>query len=452
MTTQVGSLSLAVLSEVEAAFVQRTPGSRRLHEQSRRLLPGGINRQIAYHQPYPLFAERGEGAWLYDVDGNAYLDALGNFTSLVLGHCHPRIAAAVAEQMVCGTAWAAGSALEHELAALIVERLPSVEQLRFTSSGTEATMMAVRAARAHTGRSLVAKFEGAYHGLHDYAMVSLNTPTNWLAHGAEPRAFAPPGIPDQVRDTVVVLPFNDLDTVTRIVERHCTELAALLVEPVMGVAGVIPPRQGFLKGLRELTADHGILLVFDEVISFRLAYGGAQEAFGITPDLTALGKIIGGGFPVGAVGGREDVMRVFDPSTGPTVLLSGTYHANPVTLRAGIATLRELTPTTVERLNNHGRLLHDGVTEVLRTAARPVRATGIASLFNIHFTDEDVVDYPSSVRADKELLRWLHLALLVEGVMIAARGMGCLSTPMGEGERNFLLEGLERALARLGLR
>ena len=437
--------------KILACYTKRTPASCSAHKRALTLLPGGVNRQIVYHPPYPLFLRHGQGAYVEDLDCNRFLDMLGNYTAMILGHCHPAIVAAAETQLRQGTGWAAASPLEAELAALIAARLPSIEQIRFTSSGTEAAMMAIRAARAHTGRPLIAKFEGAYHGLYDEVMVSVTPPLGDAGDSGRPAACVPFGVPRSVRETVLVLPFNQLDHVEAIVANNAQRLAAVLVEPIMGVAGMISPAPRFLKSLRELTTRHGIVLVFDEVISFRIGFGGAQELFGIRPDLTILGKIIGGGFPVGAVGGSREVMRVFDPDTSPAVMFSGTFHANPVTMAAGIATLTQLTTSAIEQLNGRGEQLRTRIQSVLGKARYPTQVTGLASLFNFHLTSEPITDYRSSARGDKRLMEWLYLALLNEGVIVAPRGMGCLSVPMTSDDINLFGEALARAMLTVGL-
>ena len=430
-----------------ARYRERTPGSKAHHANARELLPGGINRNIVYHAPHPLVIRSGNGAYLTDVDGNRYLDMIGNYTSMILGHCPPGVVEAAEEQLCRGTAWAAVSEAEATLAGMIVERLPSAEQVRFTASGTEATMMAMRAARAHTGRPLIAKFEGGYHGIHDYATVSLFPPLDVAGPAERPTALAPPGIPDEVRDTVLVLPFNAPDAVAAIIEAHAERLAGVILEPIIGAGGIIPPADGFLPFLREITERHGIVLIFDEVISFRVAYGGAQEHYGVTPDLTALGKIIGGGFPTGAVAGLREIMAVFDPSAGPApVTLSGTFHANPVMLAAGIATLEQLTRDAIEDLNRFARRVGDRLRQALATAPVPMRLNQVGSLLNIHVTDEPVVDYRSSARADLATMALLQMALLNEGVFLAPRGMACLSVPMTDADANLLLDAVGAGL------
>lgn len=447
-TERVGASAQAA---IVARYEARSPASRQAHARAGAMLPGGVNRNIVHHGPHPLFVERGEGAYLVDLDGNRYLDLVGNYTAMILGHRHPAVSAAVAAQLERGTAWANPSAAESELASRIADRLPSVERVRFTSSGTEAAMMAIRAARAHTGRPLIAKIEGGYHGLYDDALVSVSPPLDAVGPESAPAAIAPAGIRG---DATLVLPFNRPDDVRALVERHSGQLAALLVEPLLGVAGMIEPESGFLALLRELSDRHGFVLVFDEVISLRVGPGGMQEREGVRPDLTVLGKIVGGGFPIGVVGGAERIMRVFDPNpgAGPAVLLSGTFHANPVTLAAGIATLDALTPEALAELNARGDRLRAGLRETLHRAGLTAQVTGVGSLFNVHFTAEPITSYRAAASGDTQLLQWLALALLNEGVMVAPRGLGCLSTPVTDADVDRFLAAVARALDALKVR
>ncbi len=442
-----------ILDEAKAALLAslraKTDGSRRAHSNAVPLLPGGVNRNIVYQEPYPLFSARAQGSYIEDVDGNRYLDMLGNYTSMILGHNHPLIVRAVREQLDRGTAWAAASVGEADLAQLIVQRIPSIDQIRFTSSGTEATLIAMRAARAFTGRALIARFEGAYHGFHDYAVAAgryNGDPSNAIARQTAL------GIPPAVNDSILVLPFNDIGQVEAAIASHGRDLAGVIVEPVMGVAGVIRPDPGFLPRLREITADNGTVLVFDEVMTLRLGYGGAQELFMVEPDLTTLGKIIGGGFPVGAVGGRRDIMSLFAPSAdGAPVPLSGTFHANPITLAAGIATLTILTREEVTSLNARGSDMVSRLRRLFAASKHPLQVTSVGSLFHIHCNAATISDFRSSARGDRDTVRWIQLALLEQGILMGPRGVGCLATSMDAEQVDEYCEGFAKALESLGL-
>jgi glutamate-1-semialdehyde 2,1-aminomutase len=310
--------------------------------------------------------------------------------------------------------------------------------------------MAIRAARAFTRRPLIAKFEGGYHGLNDYAMVSLAPSLDAAGPADHPHSVAAPGVPAAVADTVVVLPFNNPVAVEALLRERYREIAGVIVEPVMGVAGILAPRAGFLEMLRRVTEELDIVLIFDEVISFRLAYGGAQEYFGVRADLTTLGKIIGGGYPVGAVAGRPEIMQMFDPTRADAVVLSGTFHANPVALAAGIATLNAVTREAIADLNRRAKKLHDGMTRLFQRCRTPLQVHTVGSLFNLHAVAGPVEDYRAAAQGNKDLLKWLQLALLNEGVLLSPRGMGCLSLPMSDGDLDGFVAALERSLSAVG--
>ena len=435
-------------------FLQRTGKSRALHMEAQRLLPGGNSRSVVYFAPYPIYMSRGAGFRIYDVDGNEYLDFLNNYTSLILGHAHSNVMAAVQARLGLGTAFAAPTELESKLADIIHQRIPSIKQLRYANSGSEATLNAIRAARAFTGNSKLAKIEGGYHGSHDSVEISVAPPLHLAGSRKHPRSIPDSGgIPDGVIKDTVIMPFNDGDAAEQLIKEHAKELAAVIVEPVLGSAGVITPRNDYLKILREITEQYDIILIFDEIISFRVAKGGAQEIYNVTPDLTTLGKIIGGGFPVGAFGGREDIMALFSPSRGaPIIPHSGTFNGNPITLVAGIATLKDLTAQVYEDLNTLGNRLRAGLTQVFEEIGVVAQVTGIASLFNIHFTKKELINYRDAAGADKDLIPLLFLDLLNHGIFLAARGMGCLSVPMTNVEIDAFISAVRNSLRKLAER
>lgn len=434
---------------VEQTYLARNRRSAELYARALNVLPGGNSRTTVFFSPYPFYAVRGEGFRVWDADGNVRVDFLNNYTSLILGHAHPKVVAAIAEAAARGASFAAPTEYEIQLAEELCRRVRSVERVRFTNSGTEATMLAIRAARAYTGRPKIAKFEGGYHGSHDYAAVSVSPDPDRAGPAERPRPVPDgPGVPDAVLGTVVVLPYNDLEAVRRILEVEGREIAAVLVEPLMGAGGAIPATVEFLRGLRELTRQYGIVLIFDEVIAFRLAYGGAQAYFGVEADLTTFGKIIGGGLPIGALGGRAEIMDLFDPRRPDRIGHGGTFNANPVAMAAGLATLAELTPAAYEHLNRLGELARRRLRQAFERLGIPAQVTGAGSIFAVHFTAEPVTDYRSARRgAHPQLLCRLHLGLLNEGVIIAPRGMGCISTPMTEAEVELLGQAVENALS-----
>lgn len=430
----------AVVRELET-YRRRTARSAALRETARAVLPGGNNRSSVFFQPYPVYVAEGAGCRVTDLDGNTYLDFGNNYTAAILGHAHPAVVAALTAQTRRGTSFAAPTAAEVMLARLLAERVPSLERVRFTNSGTEATLMACRAARAFTGKPAIAKFEGGYHGSHEHAEVSVAPLLDRAGPPDAPLGVPSiPAIPEGVVRDVLVLPYNNADAAARLIRANRDRLAAVLVEPILGAAKMVPGRPEFLRALREITAECGVLLIFDEVISFRVGPGGAQGLVGIRPDLTTLGKIIGGGLPVGAFGGRADIMALFDPSQGSSrVAHAGTFNGNPMTMEAGIATLRELTPAVYERLGALGHRLRLGVQKAFEEAGLTGCTTGLESLFNLHFAPPPITDYRSAARGDAEVLHAALIMLLNRGIMLVPKGSGCTSTPMGEPEVDAFL-------------
>src|SRR5215468_9840628 len=321
-------------------WLQPDSRSAALWARAQHVMPGGNTRTTVHMAPYPPYAASGAGCWITDVEGDRRLDCLNNYTALIHGHAHPAIVEAASHRLARGTSFPLPTPEEIELAAALAERLPSAEHVRFTNSGSEAVMMAIKGARAHTRRPRIAKFEGAYHGSYDYAEVSLSsTPESWGTLAAPSSTAYSRGTPPAVLDDVVVLPFNHPEHAVARTQQEAGSLAAVVIDPVPNRVGLMPARCDFLEAMREVTRAHGIVLIFDEVISFRVGYHGAQGAFGVVPDMTTLGKIIGGGFPVGAIAGRADAMAVFDPTRGgpPAAPHGGTFNANPVTMAAGLA-------------------------------------------------------------------------------------------------------------------
>lgn len=400
----------ASLPEAEE-YRRRTPRSGQYFREASAYLPGGDSRSTLFYSPYPAVFVRGEGCRLTDLDGNELLDFTGNHSALPLGYGRPQVLAAAERQLALGTAFPGPTEPQLRLARLLHERVRSMELVRFTSSGTEASLNAIRAARGFTGRRRIARAEGSYHGSLDETM------------GPHP-------------DTVV-FPFNRTEEAAALIETHAGELAAVLIEPVQGSAGMLPATAEFLRRLREVTARHGIVLVFDEVVSFRLAWGGAQEHFEIVPDLTVLGKLIGGGFPLGAFGGRAEIMEQFDPSNGrPAIPHPGSLNANPMSLAAGAATLELLTRDEIARINQLGAELRTRLGGTLAETGLEARITGCGSLFAIHPADPG------------HRLR-LFLGLYNEGVLIDPRGVGTISTALGPAELDRFLEAVAPVADRI---
>ena len=390
--------------------------NRDLFEEAQRFFPGGVNSPVRAFRAVggqPFFVASAQGATITDVEGRTYLDYVGSWGPMVVGHAHPRVVAALQKAAERGTSYGAPTPQETELARLVVEALPSIERLRFVSSGTEACMSALRLARGFTGRDAILKFDGCYHGHADSLLVKAGSGA--MTFGVPDSA----GVPADLARHTLTVAFNDLEAVRRVFAEKGSAVAAVIVEPVAGNMGVVPPRPGFLQGLRALTAQHGALLIFDEVITgFRVGWGGAQGLYGVRPDLTCLGKIIGGGLPVGAYGGRRDVLEKVAP-LGP-VYQAGTLSGNPLAMTAGIETLKLCrAPGFYEALETKARRLADGLVDAARDVGVAVRGTRVGSMMTAFFVDCEVVDYATAKTADAARYAAFFQAMLEQRVSLA---------------------------------
>ena len=415
--------------------------SEELFAEALDLLPGGVSSPVRAFKAVggsPLFIDRGEGAYLVDVDGNRYIDYVLSWGPLVLGHAHPRVVGALEDALRKGTSFGAPSPLELELARLVREAMPSIELVRFVSSGTEATMSALRLARAFTGRSKIVKFVGCYHGHADFLLVQAGSGVATLGLPDSPGVT-----PGAVADTLTA-PFNDLDAMEVLFAAH--EIAAVILEPVVGNMGLVLPQPGFVEGLRELTAAHGALLVFDEVMTgFRVHPGGAQALYGVTPDLTTLGKVIGGGLPVGAYGGRREIMELVAPA-GP-VYQAGTLSGNPLAMTAGIETLSTLSePGVWDGLERAGARLEAG----LSSLGDGVQVARAGSMFGLFFSDVPVTSWDTARGADTKRFASFHAAMLERGVYLAPSQFeaGFISTVHSDAEIDATIEAARAALSQ----
>jgi glutamate-1-semialdehyde 2,1-aminomutase len=390
--------------------------SKELYERAVKVIPGGVNSPVRAFRAVggdPVFIQRGEGAYLYDVDGNRYLDCIGSWGPLLLGHAHPDILSAISAQLPHGTTFGAPTELEVQFAEELCEAVPSLQKIRLVSSGTEATMSAIRVARGYTGRDVIVKFEGCYHGHADFLLAKAGSGVATL--GLPECA----GVPASITANTLTLPYNDVQALHTAFKEHGSAIAGVIVEPVVGNMGCVPPTPGFLEALREVTQRHGALLLFDEVMTgFRLAYGGAQERFGIMPDLTMLGKIAGGGLPLGAFGGRADIMDMVAP-VGP-VYQAGTLSGNPVAVAAGLATVQTLKArrhVLYERLDAMGSKLSDALRYAAEEAGVPVVVNQIGSMITVFFTDLPAVSNYAQAKTSntQRFARWFR-TLLEEGV------------------------------------
>jgi len=400
------------------------------YQDAVRYIPGGVNSPVRAFKSVglnPVFIERGNGPKIYDADGNEYIDYVGSWGPLILGHRHPAVLEALAGCLEIGTSFGAPTELETRLARMIVEALPSVEMVRLVSSGTEAAMSALRLARGYTGREKIVKFEGCYHGHADSFLIKAGSGALTLGVPSSP------GVPAAVAADTITAIYNDLESVGEIFRRQGEAVAAVIVEPVAGNMGVVPPAPGFLAGLRRLTEAYGSLLIFDEVITgFRLGYGGAQTFYGITPDLTCLGKIIGGGLPVGAYGGRREIMEKMAP-VGP-VYQAGTLSGNPLAVTAGIATLEALQqPGVYEELERKAALLAAGLDETARSAGVDVCFNRVCSMSCAFFTPEKVADYKSACTSDTNRYARYFKSMLEQGVYLAPSQFEAMFVSLAHG-------------------
>ena len=439
-----------IFRDIEDRFRQKTPKSAEHNARARHRLPGGDTRTATYYQPYPANMVRGRGCRLFDVDGNEYIDMLNNYTSLIHGHAHPRVMEAAGNQLESGSVFGSATEIQYIHAEHLCGRVPSLEQVRYCNSGTEATLFAMRAARAFSGKEMFIKMDGGYHGSHDYIEVNVFPGSGVETDEAGlPVRHVEPGAPKSVLNDMLVAPFNDLDAVESLLEKYHGKVAAVLLEPMLGALGMVPPRPGFLSGLRELTQRHGVLLIFDEVITFRISTGGIQQTDAVTPDLTALGKIIGGGFPIGAFGGRKDIMAVFDPNQPEPVMHSGTFNGTDVIMAAGLATLELYDQDAVDRINTLGEKLRKGITEAFKYAGMTGQTTGRGSLAQIHWRLGEIARALDTVEGfflSGDMSKYLHLELLNRGYYSAPRGMLVISTAMDEDIIDTFLGELAEAL------
>src|SRR5215216_2462537 len=421
--------------------------SEKLFATAQNLIPGGVNSPVRAFRGVggtPLFIRSARGATITDVDGNTYIDYVGSWGPMILGHADEEVVAAVQEVAAGGTSFGAPTELEVQLAQEVVDAVPSIEMVRMVSSGTEATMSAIRLARGVTGRTKLVKFEGCYHGHADSLLVKAGSGVATLGLPDSP------GVPAALAQNTLTLPFNDVPALERVFAEHA-DIAAVIIEPVVGNIGCVPPRAGYLEAVRRLTRDHGALLIFDEVMTgFRVARGGAQERYGITPDITTLGKMIGGGLPVGAYGGSRDIMNNIAPA-GP-VYQAGTLSGNPLSMTAGLVTLRRLRDKSVyDRLEAASRRLCDGLAAAAQEIGITTVTNRVGSMWTSFFTDEPVVDWESANKSDRQRYGKFFHAMLNEGVYLAPSQFeaGFVSLAHTDQIIEKTLEAAKRAIHRL---
>lgn len=390
--------------------------SQELFEESKKIIPGGVSSPVRAFKPYPFFVDKGEGSHIYDVDGNSYIDHCLAYGPLILGHADKTVVSDLTNQLTMGTAYGAPTENEIKLSREVINRIPSAEMVRFTNSGTEATMSAIRVARGFAKRDKIVKFEGAYHGAHDYCLVK----------GGSGAACLPDslGIPVDTTKNTLTVPFNDEEALTELIEKEGENIACIIMEVVMGNIGCVEPKDGYLEFLRKITEENGIVLIFDEVITgFRLATGGAQEYYGVTPDMTTLGKIVGGGLPMGAFCGKKEIMELVAPN-GP-VYQAGTFSGNPISVQAGLSTLKQLNKDFYTSLNKKGEFLRSNIRDIVDELSLEISPVGLGSMFQIYFNPNEVTNYAEAQESDSERFLVYFRQLLKEGVFIPPSQFEC---------------------------
>lgn len=417
--------------------------SASLYERALQILPGGVSRNAALQDPHPLYVERGEGCRITDVEGVTRIDFANNMASLIHGHADPDVVGGVIEQLRRGTAFNAATEVEIRCAEHLRSRNPGFEKMRFVNSGTEAVMVGIKVARAFTGRPMIAKAEGAYHGGYDYVEVSqAPSPANWGSLDAPARVPLVKGTPQSVMDETIVFPFNDIDRTIALLDREKNKLACVVIDLMPHRIGLNPADPAYVAALRDWTKRNGVLLLIDEVITFRSCYGGLQEQYGIAPDLTALGKMIGGGFPIGAIAGRAEVMDVLNPRSPRYVFPhSGTFSANPISVGAGLIAMEKFDRSEVDRVNGMARRAIKRVEDAIRQTGARASVTGAGSLFRVHLKPTPPRDYrdaylsPEENKRLKALLTHMH----DEGIILINSCSAAISTPMTEREIDKLI-------------
>ncbi|GIP31351.1 glutamate-1-semialdehyde 2,1-aminomutase [Paenibacillus sp. J2TS4] len=421
--------------------------SKAAFAEAKQYIPGGVNSPVRAYKSVgltPVFIERAEGSRVYDIDGNEFIDYVCSWGPLIMGHAHPEVVEAVQRTAARGTSFGAPTELETEMAKLVAERIPSIDIVRMVNSGTEATMSALRLARGYTGRNKIMKFEGCYHGHSDSLLIKAGSGVATLGLPDSP------GVPEGVASNTITVPYNDLESVRLAFDKFGEQIAAVIVEPVAGNMGVVPPLPGFLQGLRDVTNEYGTLLIFDEVMTgFRVGYYSAQGLFGVTPDLTCLGKVIGGGLPVGAYGGKREIMEQMAPS-GP-IYQAGTLSGNPLAMAAGYTTLKLMTPEVYEALEKRASRLEEGITANAREIGIPSTINRVGSMVCPFFTEQQVINYDTAKTSDLSLFNRYFANLLDVGVSVAPsqfEGM-FVSAAHSEQEIEMTLERHYEALKRL---
>lgn len=424
--------------KITDAYMERFPVSRAHHDRLINYIPGGATRSLSYFKPYPLHIDYGKGAYVYTHEGHKLLDVTNAYGAIVHGHGDPDVVTAVQQGIERGSQYSTPTDGQYRLARLLCERVPGFDRIRFVNSGTEATLFVLRTARAYTGKNKILKMVGGFHGTHD--CVAASTKKNVITAG----------IPEGMTQDMLEVSFNDFDALERAVRENADQLAAVIMEPFLGAGGVVLPKPGYLEHARRVTSDHGVLLIFDEIFSFRVDTGGCQALFGVTPDLTTVGKVVGGGLPIGVFGGKKDIMNIFCHEHTKTPLYhSGTFNGYETVMQAGYAALSKYDEACVTRVNDLGAQLQKGLLKSFKANGLNLQSNQIGSLLNLHFVAEPITTAEQVLNSEEQLHTLMHLSLLNKGIFNIPRGLFILSSAMTEPDIDTLVEKIDETLKEL---
>ncbi len=420
------------------AYREKFPMSKKRHEKLINYIPGGATRSLSYFKPYPIHIDYGQGAYVYTHEGHKLLDVTNAYGAIVHGHGDPDVAKAVQDGIVKGSQYSTPTDGQYKLAKLLCERVPGFDKVRFLNSGTESTMFAMRTARAVTGRDKILKMTGGFHGTHD--SVAASTKKNVITAG----------IPKGMTEDMLEVPFNDFDALEKAIKENASELAAVIMEPFLGAGGVVLPKQGYLEHARKLTTDHNAILIFDEIFSFRVNTGGCQKLWGVTPDLTTVGKVVGGGLPIGVFGGKEEFMNIFcHENTATPLYHSGTFNGYETLMQAGYAALSKYDEKAVTYINSLGDRFQKGLLESFLSNGLKIQSNQIGSLLNLHFYNEPITTAEQVLLSEEKLHSLMHLSLLNKGIFNIPRGLFILSTSITEDEIDHMVSKIDETLKEL---
>ncbi len=424
--------------KIADAYREKFPVCRERHERMIHYIPGGATRSLSYFKPYPIHIEYGQGAFVFSPEGHKLLDVTNAYGAIVHGHGDPDVVKAVRDGIARGSQYSSPTESQYKLARLLCERVPGFDRVRFLNSGTEATLFAMRTARAYTGRDKILKMVGGFHGTHD--SVAASTKKNVITAG----------IPKGMTQDMLEVTFNDFDALEQRVGENASELAAVIMEPFLGAGGVVLPKKGYLEHVRKVTADHKVLLIFDEIFSFRVNIGGCQKLWGVTPDLTTVGKVVGGGLPIGVFGGKKEIMNIYcHENTDKPLYHSGTFNGYETVMQAGFAAMSKYDEKAVTYINGLGARFQEGLLASFKTNGLNIQSNQIGSLLNLHFFNEPITTAEQVLRSEEKLHALLHLSLLNKGVFTIPRGLFILSTAMTENDIDFLVGRIDESLKDL---